>query len=64
MNEEKRTAECGEEENISGGKNCTSAARDNEGEIKDLKAQDVNSREAPENGLSASEEETKRYFIN
>ena len=63
MNEEKKTAECGEEENISGGKNCTSAATDNEGE-KDLKAQDVNSREAPKNGLSASAEETKRYFIN
>lgn len=63
MNEEKGTAECGEEENISGGKKCTSEATENAGKIKDEKSQDLESSATTENGFSASVEKTIRYLL-
>lgn len=67
MNEEKRKAECGEAEQISGGKECavgcTREAVENTGKVKEEKAQNLNSP-TPENESAASMEKAKRYFIN
>ena len=58
MNEEKGTAECGEEEKNSGGKGTEDTGQTDE------KIQDVHSSATPESERAASAGKGNRYFIN
>ena len=68
MNEEKRKAEYGEAEHISGGKKyavegCTREAVESTAQVKEEKAQNLNSP-TTQNESAASMEKAKRYLIN
>lgn len=68
MNEEKSKAECGEAEQISGGKkcvvqNCTREAVESTDKVKEEKAQNL-VNPAPENETGASMEKAKRYLTD
>lgn len=68
MNEEKRKAECGEAEQISGGKkcavgNCTREAVESTGKVKEEKAPNLNTPAPPENESAATMGINERYRI-
>ena len=68
MNEEKGKAECGEAEQISGGKkcavqNCTREAVESTDKVKEGKAQNFTSP-TRENESGASMEKAKRYLTD
>ena len=67
MNEEKKKEECGEVEQLSGGKVCASGncrqAEENSGKMKEEKAQNLGCLSAPENERDTHMEKNERYRL-
>lgn len=65
MNEEKKKEECGEVEQLSGGKACALGncrqTMENSGKVKEEKAQNQEGLSAPENQRGAHMEKNERY---